>query len=201
MNLIKHNDKPQVIKGEGLYTHTIYTGEHLKINVEEGDTAWVVNDDVGDVRVIKGPEVIESLYMCVIIRGYVCPNKIVEIDGSDTNLPYINGCSTDQLIHPIRPGDPTLQKLTIPAHASEQKHHIHSTPRIVYVYKGLGWSVVGMKGQNRYLLEEGDVIILNKMEPHHFETEENNLTVIPLHIYSSTPLEHHHAMKIGTHEI
>jgi len=63
MNLIKHNDKPQVIKGEGLYTHTIYTGEHLKINVEEGDTAWVVNDDVGDVRVIKGPEV-----MFVLIR-------------------------------------------------------------------------------------------------------------------------------------
>jgi len=39
------------------------------------------------------------------------------------------------------------------------------------------------------------------MEAHHFETQEDSLTVIPLHVYSSTPLEHNHAMKIGTHEI
>ena len=58
-----------------------------------------------------------------------------------------------------------------------------------------------MKGEDKYLLEVGDVIILDKMEPHHFETKEKSLTVIPLHVYSSTPLEHQHAMKVGTHEI
>lgn len=200
MQLIKNNDEPQVIKGEGLYSHTVYTGHHW-VNLEEGDTAWLVRNDADNVSVIKGPMKVETEDMCVVIRGYNCPNKTVEIDGSDTNLPYINGCSTDQLIHPIRPGDPTLQKLTIPPYASEQKHHIHATPRIVYVYKGLGWSIVGMKSEKKYLLEEGDVIILNKMEAHHFETTENSLTVIPLHVYSSTPLEHNHAMKIGTHEI
>ena len=201
MNLIKHNDEPQVIKGKGLYTHTIYTGIHKDIFVEEGDTAWVVESDLDQVSVYKGETIIDSSAMCIIIRGYNCPNKTVEIDGSDTNLPYINGCSTDQLIHPIRPGDPTLQKLTIPPYASEQKHHIHATPRIVYVYKGFGRSIVGMKSEKKYLLEEGDVIILDKMEAHHFETKEDSLTVIPLHVYSSTPLEHNHAMKIGTHEI
>ena len=201
MKLVKHYDKPQIIKGKGLYAHTIYTGEHAEICVEEGDTAWVVNAHTDDVSVYKGEVVIESYYMCVIIRGYSCPNKTVDIDGSDTNLPYINGCSTDQLIHPIRPGDPTLQKLTIPPYASEQKHHIHSTPRVVYVYSGTGDSIVGMQGKDKYLLEKGDVIILDKMLPHHFETQEESLTVIPLHIYSSTPLEHQHAMKIGTHEV
>lgn len=198
MELIKHNEKPQVIKGKGLYSHTTYTGKQ-EVNVEEGDTAWIV--DSSSVRVVSGPAQVESDNMCVVIRGYNCPDKSVSIDGESTNLPYINGCSTDQLLHPIRPGDPTLQKLFIPAHASEQKHHIHSTPRIVFVYKGKGWSFVGMKGQDKYSLEEGDVIILDKMEPHHFETGDNSLTVIPLHVYSSTPLEHQHAMKIGTHEV
>jgi len=201
VKLIKYDDKPQIIKGKGLYAHTIYTGHHDNIHVEDGDTAWVVDAQLGDASVYRGETDIESSYMCVIMRGYSCPNKTVEIDGSDTNLPYINGCSTDQLIHPIRPGDPTLQKLTIPPYASEQKHHIHSTARIVYVYEGLGESIVGMKGEDRYLLEEGDVIILEKMLPHHFETQEDSLTVIPLHVYSSTPLEHQHAMKMGTHEV
>ena len=201
MQLIKANEEPQEIKGKGLYSHTIYTGEHSNIDIEEGDTAWVVNPHLSEVCVYRGPLSIESLSMCVVIRGYSCSNKTVEIDGSDTNLPYINGCSTDQLIHPIRPGDPTLQKLTIPSFSSEQKHHIHATPRVVFVYEGLGWSLVGMKDPDKYLLEEGDVIILDKMEAHHFETEEKSLTVIPLHVYSSTPLEHNHAMKIGTHVI
>lgn len=198
MELIKYNSKPQIIKGKGLYSHTIYTGAR-EVFVEEGDTAWVVNEE--EVEVLRGPILIDTAKMCVVIRGYSCPNKKVEINDSDTNLPYINGCSTDQLIHPIRPGDPTLQKLTIPPYASEQKHHIHSTPRVVFVYKGEGNSIVGMKGEDKYLLEEGDVIILDKMEPHHFETQEKSLTVIPLHVYSSTPLEHQHAMKIGTHEV
>jgi quercetin dioxygenase-like cupin family protein len=200
MQLIKANEGPQVIKGKGLYSHTIYTGSHW-INLEEGDTAWLVNKDAGMAYVIRGPMEVETEEMCVVIRGYSCSNKSIEIDGSDTNLPYINGCSTDQLIHPIRPGDPTLQKLTIPPNASEQKHHIHATPRVVFVYEGLGWSLVGMKDPDKYLLEVGDVIILDKMEAHHFETEKESLTVIPLHVYSSTPLEHNHAMKIGTHEI
>ena len=198
MKTVKYNEKPQVIKGKGLYAHTIYTGKQ-SVEVEEGDTAWVVYSNTAVV--IPGPTTVDSERMCVVIRGYVCPKRSTDINGSDTNLPYINGCSTDQLIHPIRPGDPTLQKLTIPPYASEQKHHIHSTPRIVYVYEGIGESIVGMKGEDKYLLEVGDVIILDKMEPHHFETKEKSLTVIPLHVYSSTPLEHQHAMKVGTHEI
>jgi quercetin dioxygenase-like cupin family protein len=198
MKTVKYNEKPQVIKGKGLYAHTIYTGKQ-SVEVEEGDTAWVVYSNTAVV--IPGPTTVDSERMCVVIRGYVCPKRSTDINGSDTNLPYINGCSTDQLIHPIRPGDPTLQKLTIPPYASEQRHHIHSTPRIVYVYEGIGESIVGMKGEDKYLLEVGDVIILDKMEPHHFETKEKSLTVIPLHVYSSTPLEHQHAMKVGTHEI
>jgi quercetin dioxygenase-like cupin family protein len=198
MKTVKYNEKPQVIKGKGLYAHTIYTGKQ-SVEVEEGDTAWVVYSNTAVV--IPGPTTVDSERMCVVIRGYVCPKRSTDINGSDTNLPYINGCSTDQLIHPIRPGDPTLQKLTIPSYASEQRHHIHSTPRIVYVYEGIGESIVGMKGEDKYLLEVGDVIILDKMEPHHFETKEKSLTVIPLHVYSSTPLEHQHAMKVGTHEI
>ncbi len=198
MKTVKYNEKPQVIKGKGLYAHTIYTGKQ-SVEVEEGDTAWVVYSNTAVV--IPGPTTVDSERMCVVIRGYVCPKRSTDINGSDTNLPYINGCSTDQLIHPIRPGDPTLQKLTIPPYASEQKHHLHSTPRVVYVYEGIGESIVGMKGEDKYLLEVGDVIILDKMEPHHFETKEKSLTVIPLHVYSSTPLEHQHAMKVGTHEI
>jgi quercetin dioxygenase-like cupin family protein len=200
MNLIKYTQRhPEIIKGEGLYAHTIYTGNQ-NVKVEEGDTAWYLYAN-GNVAVMPGPCEIVSTKMCVVIRGYVRSELMVGVNGSDTNLPYINGCSTDQLIHPIRPGDPTFQKLTIPPHASEQKHHIHSTPRIVYVLEGTGKSVVGMKGQDEYILEPGDIIILNKMEPHHFETEDSHLTVLPLHVYSSTPLEHNHAMKLGTHEV
>jgi quercetin dioxygenase-like cupin family protein len=201
MNLIKYTQQqhPEIIKGEGLYTHTIYTGTQ-EVEVEEGDTAWFLAEE-NVVSVAPGPTIVVSKIMCVVIRGYTRSELMVGVNGSDTNLPYINGCSTDQLIHPIRPGDPTFQKLTIPPHASEQKHHIHSTPRVVYVLEGTGKSIVGMKGQEEYVLEKGDIIILNKMEPHHFETEDSHLTVLPLHVYSSTPLEHNHAMKIGTHEV
>ena len=199
MKLIKKQDNnPQAIKGIGLYSHTTYTGDQ-QVKVEEGDSVWSL--DGNRAFVAPGPIEIDNTSMSVVLRGYSCNYRSAGINGSDTNLPYINGCSTDQVIHPIRPGDPTLQKLTIPPYASEQKHHIHSTARVVYVYEGWGWSIVGMKGQEKYLLEEGDVIILDKMEPHHFETEDSHLTVIPFHVYSSTPLEHNHAMKLGTHEV
>lgn len=199
MKLIKKQDNdPQIIEGIGLYSHTTYTGEQ-EVHVETGDTVWSL--DGNRAFVMPGPCTVNNTTMSVVLRGYNCSYRSAVTNGSDTNLPYINGCSTDQLIHPIRPGDPTLQKLTIPPHASEQKHHIHSTARVVYVLEGCGWSIVGMKGQEKYLLEEGDVIILDKMEPHHFETEDSHLTVIPFHVYSSTPLEHNHAMKLGTHEV
>ena len=190
--------RSEVVEGSGLYAHTTYVGE-ATVHVESGDTAWCI--DGSRVFVVPGPETVHSNQMCVVLRGYNCAYRSSAINGTHTNLPYINGCSTDQLIHPIRPGDPTLQKLYIPEHASEQKHHIHSTARVVYVYEGSGWSIIGMKGQEKHLLEEGDVIILDKMEPHHFETEDESLTVIPFHVYSSTPLEHNHAMKLGTHEV
>ena len=120
-----------------------------------------------------------------------------------TDLPYINGCSTKQLIHAARPGDPTFQCLYIPTGTSEQAHHIHATPRVVYVAQGRGKSIVGTPGQNsEYELNEGDVIILGKMIPHHFVTEESDLLVLPVHVYSTIgQQEFDHPMYNGTHKV
>ena len=81
-----------------------------------------------------------------MIRGYRTENKSVEL-GTNTVLPYVNGCSTRQVFPPDRAGDPTLQLLKIPPHSSEQAHHIHSTVRVVYVLEGWGHSIVGMNGR------------------------------------------------------
>lgn len=100
-------------------------------------------------------------------------------------------------------GDPTLQLLYIPPYTSEQTHHIHSTSRVVYCLEGSGYSIVGMKGHSiKTTLKVGMVIILEEMTPHHFETENESLKVIPLHIYSSIgSLEFNHPMFNGTHNI
>jgi uncharacterized RmlC-like cupin family protein len=123
---------------------------------------------------------------------------MVDIAGG-TNLPYINGCSSEQLISPVRPGDPTMQLLYIPPRAREQAHHIHATPRVVQVLEGSGRSILGMDGAGVQLdLRPGMLIILDRMVPHHFETGADPLLVAPIHIWSSTPMEQGHPMFYGT---
>ena len=186
-----------VYEGYGLYSYKTYIGEH-NILLEKGDSCWVVGDYT--VAVYSGPCEIESATVATVIRGYAPGMKASSINGTQTNLPYINGCSSDELIKPVRPGDPTLQKLLIPPHCSEQAHHIHPTGRVVFVQEGEGWSVVGMQDEE-VKLEVGDVVILDINEPHHFYTKDSHLLVLPLHVYSSTVLEHNHSMKVGTFEV
>lgn len=190
-NLIfKSNDKD-------LYTYTVYTGKH-NLDVEEGDSAWIVNSDLA--YIVRGKKKVFNEGMTVVIKGYTPDEKSSRIQ-TYSNLPYINGCSTHQIFPPIRIGDPTLQLLYMPPNTSEQAHHIHSTVRCVYVLEGSGWSVQGMKDEVEEPLNAGDVLVLDKMTPHHFRTDNSHLVVVPLHVYSSTYLEHDHPMKNGTHKI
>ena len=144
-----------------------------------------------------------SSHFAVQIIGYQCGNKTVDLH-QKTNLPYVNGCSTRQLFAPERIGDPTLQQLTIPPFTSEQVHHIHPTPRVVYVLKGSGFSIVGQAGGSTETeLKEGMVCVLDPMCPHHFRTEDEYLTVLPVHVWSSGPsgLDNNHPMFNGTKEV
>lgn len=181
-------------KSFDLYSYEVFTGKQTII-LEKGDSAWIAEQS--GARVERGNQEISFDGMCVVIRGYQCEKKFSSFD-SISNLPYVNGCSSHQVFPPIRPGDPTMQLLYLPPNTMEQAHHIHSTVRVVYVLKGFGWSVQGMKGETEIELNPGDVIILDKMTPHHFRTEDSELIVLPVHIYSSTILEKHHPMKDGT---
>lgn len=144
-------------------------------------------------------EVFNGFDVCVEILGYT-PEARTSTYSRGTDLPYLNGCSTKQLIPPTRAGDPTWQLLQMAPNTTEQKHHVHSTARIVYVVSGSGESVVGMPGNQRtYGLEPGMVLVLNKMEPHHFISGENGLLVAPLHIFSTGANEFNHPMFNGTH--
>jgi uncharacterized RmlC-like cupin family protein len=184
-----------------LYYYTTYIGDH-NITVSEGDCAVFLSGDKKSAHVAKGPRNIISSHFATIIRGYMCDNKSSDIGGA-THLPYINGCSTKQIFPPIRLGDPTLQMLYMPAFTSEQAHHVHSTVRAVYVLSGRGKSIVGTKNHKHTRpLEEGMTVIFQGMCPHHFETEDSDLTVLPLHIYSSVGLqEHNHPMFNGTYKV
>jgi quercetin dioxygenase-like cupin family protein len=93
--------------------------------------------------------------------------------------------------------------LYIPKGVSEQEHHIHATARVVYVARGRGKSIVGTPSNSEvYDLNEGDVIILGKMIPHHFETVDSDLLVLPLHVFSSVASEEfNHPMYNGTHRV
>ena len=154
----------------------------------------------GYVASHRGGEV-HSTQMAVIIRGYTPPKRIAEIN-SVAVLPYINGAATSQLLPPIRSGDPTFQLLAMPPHTSEQAHHIHSTARVVFIYEGSGTCEYGSKGNTESMpLEKGDVLVIDKMYPHHFVTKEDSLIALPLHIYSSTESEGGHPMTYGTHQI
>lgn len=183
-----------------LYQYRVFIGEH-DIYLDPKSSYWYL--DGHSVVCRSGDEqMLKSFDMCVEIYGYT-PETRSSSFVRGTDLPYINGCSTKQLIPPVRPGDPTFQMLYIPAGTSEQAHHIHATPRVVYVAAGKGKSIVGTPGKNQaYDLNEGDVIILPKMAPHHFETEDSDLLVLPVHVYSSIASEEfNHPMFNGTHRV
>lgn len=145
--------------------------------------------------------VFEDFELCVEILGYT-PETRTSSYSRGTDLPYLNGCSTKQLIPANRQGDPTWQMLVMSPCTTEQKHHVHSTARIVYVAAGSGKSIVGMpECQEEFDLKPGMVLVLPKMEPHHFTAGRNGLTVIPLHIFSSGSSEFNHPMFNGTHVV
>jgi hypothetical protein len=182
------------------YFKTFIGSQRDTINVEVGDCIFYFSEDLKTAILRRGPCQINSIHCATIIRGYMPSEMVVSLEGI-TLLPYVNGCSTRQLIPPPRPGDPTLQFLKIPAFTSEQVHHIHSTVRVVYVLAGKGKSIVGTK--DKFISNElisGTVCILDPMCPHHFETQYEQLNVIPLHIFSSIHnVEKMHPMFSGTH--
>lgn len=184
---------------QDLYQFTVYIGKH-SIKTNKYASYWYIEEDLVGCKSGTG-EMLNSSTFCVEIWGYT-PETRISTFNRGTDLPYVNGCSTKQIIPPVRPGDPTLQMLLIPPNTSEQMHHIHSTPRVVYVAKGSGYSIIGTSiSSTNYDLNQGDVLILDKMVPHHFETKEEALVVLPIHIFSSTTLEHDHPMFNGTHKV
>jgi hypothetical protein len=190
-----------IVKAEDhdLYYYEVFIGKH-KINVEFGDCVYYLSADKGAAHLDRGPVNVNSEHMATVIRGYMPEVKYSTIV-TNTNLPYVNGCSTKQVFPPERLGDPTLQLLNIPPHSSEQSHHIHSTVRVAYILSGTGRSIVGMEG--KFVTESlypGKTVILQKMCPHHFETDGEHLRVLPLHVYSSIGgKEFNHPMFNGTH--
>jgi len=184
---------------DDLYFYTTYVGAH-SVSVERGDCVYFLSDDKTTAYLQRGPVSIESKHIATVVRGYMPENKSSTIT-TRTNLPYVNGCSTKQVFPPDRLGDPTLQLLDIPPYSAEQAHHIHSTVRVAYILKGTGRSIVGM--EQEYIVEDlypGKTVILQKMSPHHFETDGDHLIVLPLHVFSSTGgLENNHPMFNGTH--
>ena len=189
-----------------LYSYTVLVGEHKDYYVSDGDSMLKIGHDQDDVWWLeggRGGSKWSSDYMAVVLRGYSCGEKMCGLE-KNTNLPYVDGCSTRQLFPPERVGDPTMQQLTIPPWTSEQRHHFHPTARVVYVFEGRGFSIIGQKGHTEETkLRQGMIIVLNPMCPHHFRTEEESITVIPVHVFSSTPagLEFNHPMMNGTKEI
>jgi hypothetical protein len=182
---------------QDLYQYKTYLGNHL-VETNRRSSYWYISN--GEVVSQTGNGIrIHSDTLCVEIFGYT-PEKRTSTFGKLTDLPYINGCSSKQLITPNRLGDPTWQMLYIPPYTSEQAHHIHSTARIVYVLSGKGKSHVGQhKATKTFDLVPGNVLILDKMVPHHFSTAKEGLIVLPLHVFSSINQEFDHPMFNGTH--
>jgi len=186
-------------KAHDLYQYRIYIGKHSIVTCQS-NSYWYIIDNT--VQCYSGPsKEFNSLTMCVEIFGYTPESRSSTFDKL-TDLPYINGCSSKQLINPVRHGDPTWQLLYIPPFTSEQAHHIHSTARVVYVQSGKGFSHVGSANDTKqHALLPGMVVVLDKMIPHHFSTTDESLVVLPLHIFSSTSEEHDHPMFKGTYRI
>lgn len=183
-----------------LYFYDVYIGPQ-KIKISRGDSAFTFNEKSMEAQLVRGPCDLQSTSISTIVRGYAPDNRSVQLTSS-TNLPYVNGCSTKQIFSPVRPGDPTFQLLYIPPHSLEQVHHIHPTVRVVYVLSGTGTSVVGTKTASaRTTLKPGMVCILQKMCPHHFETTDSPLCVLPVHVWSTVAGEEfNHPMFNGTIE-
>jgi mannose-6-phosphate isomerase-like protein (cupin superfamily) len=183
-----------------MYSYQMYHGSH-QVQIAQGDCAFYLQ---GDQAVLaRGPDLITSERFAVVVRGYAPQARTASIAGPMV-LPYINGCSIRQVFPPERPGDPTVQLLTMPPHSSEQEHHIHSTVRVVHVLSGSGTCVVGIGGRTSLRqLTPGMSLVLNSMCPHHFETHDEPLVVMPVHVWSSLPagLESNHPMFNGTHRI
>lgn len=186
-----------------LYRYTAFIGSQVLPVIERGGSRMMVNEDRGSVKWTASTSSFVSEHLAVHVAGYQCGEKQVSL-GERVNLPYVNGCATRQLFPPERIGDPTFQQLTMPPFTSEQVHHIHPTARVVYVLEGRGWSIVGQTGDDEETeLVAGMTVILDPMSPHHFRTEETPLTVLPIHIFSSTPesMENNHPMFNGTKEV
>jgi uncharacterized RmlC-like cupin family protein len=193
----------QVASDQAYYFKTFVGLSKNDIDVEFGDCIYFFSEELKKVILKRGPCKVRSLHCATIIRGYMPSEMSVSLEGT-TVLPYVNGCSTRQLMTPARPGDPTLQFLKIPPYSKEQAHHIHSTVRVVYVLEGKGKSVVGMEGKTvEHNLVPGTVCILDPMCPHHFETPYGqHIKVVPLHIYSSIgSVEAAHPMFHGTYMV
>ncbi len=187
-------------KENDLYYYKLFVGKH-EITVENGDCVYYLSSNKKVAHLNRGPAVVSSEHFATIIRGYMPESKTSTII-ANTNLPYVNGCSTKQIFPPDRIGDPTLQLLSIPPYSAEQAHHIHSTVRVAYIMAGAGRSVVGMEKQT--VVEDlfpGKTVLLQKMCPHHFETDGAHLVVLPLHVFSSpgSAVEANHPMFNGTH--
>lgn len=199
-----HTSNPtiHVASPDQTYYFKTYIGKQDgEISIEYGDSIYYLSEDLKQVILRRGPCKIHSEHCATLIKGYMPSEMIASLEGI-TVLPYVNGCSTRQLIAPARPGDPTIQMLKIPAYSAEQAHHIHSTVRVVYVLEGRAKSVVGMEGKSvDHDLLPGTVCILDPMCPHHFETPYGeHIKVIPLHVFSSVgSLEAAHPMFHGTY--
>jgi mannose-6-phosphate isomerase-like protein (cupin superfamily) len=185
-------------KEDDLYYYQVFIGVH-SVEVAQGDCVYFLSDDKKTAYLNRGPVTIQSSHVATVIRGYMPENKSSGIT-TKTNLPYVNGCSTKQIFSPDRLGDPTLQLLDIPPYSAEQAHHIHSTVRVAYIISGTGRSIVGMDEEN--VIEDlypGKTVVLEKMCPHHFETDGKHLIVLPLHVFSSIGAsELNHPMFNGT---
>ena len=183
-----------------LYHYVSYLGAR-EIVVERGDCVYWIGDDGTSAHLRHGPTKLMSQHLATVVRGYMPEDKSTTMT-QGTTLPYVNGCSTKQLFPPDRPGDPTLQLLYMPPHTTEQLHHIHSTARVVYILRGSGVSIVGLRDKlTRHELTPGMVCVLEPMCPHHFETGNEPLVCTPLHIFSTGTREFDHPMFNGTHRI
>lgn len=182
-----------------LYQYRAFIGSQEIITSNRSSYWYLTANEVGCFT--GDGSVFKDFELCVEILGYT-PEKRTSTYSRGSDLPYLNGCSTKQLVPPNRSGDPTWQMLVMAPGTTEQKHHVHSTARVVYVASGSGESIVGMPSNSTtYVLEKGMVLILPKMEPHHFTSKETGLTVIPLHVFSTGNNEFNHPMFNGTHTI
>lgn len=178
------------------YVYNVFIGKKT-ILPNSYSSYWVIKNKKVECLTTNKP--FKSKKLCIEMVGYICENRTSTFI-MKTEHPYINGCSTKELIPPARKGDPTMQLLFMPCHTSEQEHHIHTTDRVVYVKDGYGECVYGTPNNTKKIkLKPNMTLVIPKMTLHHFETQESSLTVIPFHVFSSIPnIEFDHPMMNGT---